>query len=54
MPTRCPEVDPAILNPRSSWSDQDAYDREALRLREMFQANFEKQNFRSFGIEAVM
>jgi phosphoenolpyruvate carboxykinase (ATP) len=54
MPTSCPGVDPAILNPRNVWDDKDAYDAAAERLRGMFRDNFEKNRFGDFGIEAVM
>ena len=54
MPNTCPGVDPAILNPRNVWSDPGAYDTTAARLRDMFQTNFEKNQFADFGIDAVM
>jgi len=54
MPRSCPGVDSAILNPRNVWKNKDAYDEAADRLRDMFRANFEKQGFAKFGIEAVM
>ena len=53
-PVSCPGVDPAILDPRSVWSDRSAYDAAALRLRAMFRENFDKQGFGAHGIEAVM
>ena len=54
MPKSCPGVDPAILNPRNVWKDKDAYDATSNKLRGMFQANFEKNGFGQFNIEAVM
>jgi phosphoenolpyruvate carboxykinase (ATP) len=54
MPRSCPGVDPAILNPRHVWKNKDAYDEAANRLRGMFRANFDKQGFAGFGIEAVV
>lgn len=54
MPKSCPGVDSAILNPRQVWRDKRAYDSAAERLRDMFRANFEKNEFGRFGIEAVM
>jgi len=54
MPTSCPGVDDAILNPRNVWSDAGAYDQAAKRLRDMFRGNFDKHKFGGFGIEAVM
>ena len=41
VPTTCPDVPAAFLNPRSTWADPDAYDRAARRLAEMFVENFE-------------
>jgi phosphoenolpyruvate carboxykinase (ATP) len=35
-------VDTELLDPRSTWSDQDAYDRKARELARMFRDNFEK------------
>ncbi len=54
MPTSCPGVDPKLLNPRNMWADKEAYDRSAIRLRDMFREHFEKSGFAAFGIEAVM
>ena len=54
MPTACPGVDAAILNPRNVWPDPGAYDVAAGRLHGMFRANFEKNQFAEFGIDAVM
>ena len=54
VPTSCPDVDPAILDPRGRWGDASAYDVAADRLREMFHANFEKNRFGDFGVAAVM
>jgi phosphoenolpyruvate carboxykinase (ATP) len=42
VPVAVPGVDPAILDPRETWSDKAAYDRQAKRLVAMFAANFEK------------
>lgn len=52
MPKACPGVDSAILNPRNTWADKDAYDATATKLRDMFRDNFNKKGFASFGIEA--
>ena len=35
-----PGVDPALLDPRSTWADPDAYDAKAAELAAMFRANF--------------
>jgi phosphoenolpyruvate carboxykinase (ATP) len=54
MPRSCPGVDSAILNPRDVWKDKKAYDESAIKLRDMFRANFNEQGFGKFGIEAVV
>ena len=54
MPRECPGVDASILNPRRVWKDKAAYDAAAVKLRDMFRENFEKQGFADFGIEAVV
>jgi len=42
VPVAVPGVDGAILDPRSTWVDKPAYDRQAARLVGMFAVNFEK------------
>ncbi|WP_442580809.1 phosphoenolpyruvate carboxykinase [Mesorhizobium sp. ASY16-5R] len=42
VPVSVPGVDPQILDPRSTWADKAAYDRQARRMVEMFIGNFEK------------
>jgi phosphoenolpyruvate carboxykinase (ATP) len=42
VPVAVPGVDGAILDPRSTWADKAAYDRQAARLVNMFAVNFEK------------
>ncbi len=54
MPTTCAGVDDAILNPRDTWDDPEAYDEAATKLRDMFRANYEKQGYASLGIAAAM
>jgi phosphoenolpyruvate carboxykinase (ATP) len=54
MPTECPDVPSDILNPRNTWSDKDAYDAAAEKLRDMFRENFEDKDFAALGIDAVM
>jgi phosphoenolpyruvate carboxykinase (ATP) len=40
VPTSCPDVPAAFLQPRSTWSDGAAYDRQAAALARMFVENF--------------
>ncbi|MBT5849971.1 MAG: phosphoenolpyruvate carboxykinase (ATP) [Acidimicrobiaceae bacterium] len=54
MPATCAGVDDAILNPRETWDDPEAYDEAAASLRDMFRANFEKQNYAALGISPAM
>ncbi|MEW6634684.1 MAG: phosphoenolpyruvate carboxykinase [Pseudomonadota bacterium] len=42
VPVAVPGVDGAILDPRSTWADKAAYDRQASKLVNMFAVNFEK------------
>jgi phosphoenolpyruvate carboxykinase (ATP) len=42
VPTSCPEIDPKMLDPRTTWSDPLAYDRAAHDLVQRFQDNFAK------------
>jgi phosphoenolpyruvate carboxykinase (ATP) len=44
VPTSCPDVPPAVLEPRGTWADKAAYDAQALKLARMFAENF-KTNF---------
>jgi phosphoenolpyruvate carboxykinase (ATP) len=40
VPLNCPDVPTEFLDPRATWADKDAYDRQAGRLATMFAANF--------------
>jgi phosphoenolpyruvate carboxykinase (ATP) len=40
VPVSVPGVDTSILDPRSTWADQDEYDRTAAKLVDLFVANF--------------
>jgi phosphoenolpyruvate carboxykinase (ATP) len=41
VPMSCPDVNPVMLEPRSTWTDKDAYDAQARELAAMFARNFE-------------
>jgi len=40
VPKTCTGVDPVLLNPRETWADGAAYDKQAAKLVEMFSDNF--------------
>jgi phosphoenolpyruvate carboxykinase (ATP) len=42
VPVSVPGVDDAILDPRATWADKAAYDRQAQKLVNMFVKNFEQ------------
>jgi phosphoenolpyruvate carboxykinase (ATP) len=42
VPVAVPGVDAALLDPRATWRDPEAYDRKARELARMFRDNFEK------------
>jgi len=42
VPTGCPGVPAEVLQPRTSWQDPGAYDRQAERLARLFHDNFAK------------
>ena len=42
VPVSVPGVDQSLLDPRATWSDPAAYDRQARELAAMFRKNFEK------------
>jgi phosphoenolpyruvate carboxykinase (ATP) len=40
VPTSCPDVPASFLQPRNTWADKEAYDRQARTLARMFADNF--------------
>jgi phosphoenolpyruvate carboxykinase (ATP) len=42
VPVSCPGVPAEVLDPRSTWDDGDAYERQARELAQMFVDNFKK------------
>lgn len=42
IPTECPDVPAELLNPRNTWEDKEAYDRQAKDLARRFHINFRK------------
>lgn len=42
IPTSCPEVPAEVLNPRNTWSDKAAYDKQAAHLVQLFEENFKQ------------
>jgi phosphoenolpyruvate carboxykinase (ATP) len=40
MPVSCPDVPDEMLDPRTTWSDREAYDRTAHELARRFETNF--------------
>jgi phosphoenolpyruvate carboxykinase (ATP) len=41
VPATCPDVPSEVLQPRQTWADQDAYDRQAAKLKRMFDENYQ-------------
>jgi phosphoenolpyruvate carboxykinase (ATP) len=42
MPQTCPGIPGSLLNPRSTWTNKEAYDRQAKELAMLFRNNFVK------------
>jgi phosphoenolpyruvate carboxykinase (ATP) len=42
FPTSCPDVPADVLNPKNTWADKEAYDKQARDLAERFKKNFEQ------------
>ena len=53
VPEHCPGVPSYILNPKSTWSDKDAYEQRAYDLSERFKMNFEKLSSSDHGIKEL-
>jgi phosphoenolpyruvate carboxykinase (ATP) len=51
MPTTCPGVPDAVLDPRSTWNDATGYDTQARALARLFVENF--KTFEADVVEAV-
>ncbi len=54
VPVSCPDVPAEVLQPRNTWSDKEAYDRQARDLARRFSENFKKyESGVSEGVRAV-
>jgi len=42
IPTSCPDVPAEVLNPRNTWTDKAAYDKQAQHLVELFNDNYKQ------------
>lgn len=42
IPVACPGVPSELLYPRDTWTDKNAYDKQAMLLAQKFIRNFEK------------
>lgn len=42
IPTSCPHVPSEVLNPRNTWADKEAYDKQAAHLVNLFNENFKQ------------
>lgn len=52
MPVSCPGVPSEILDPRSTWADQQKYDRKANELAQAFLDNF--RQFEAFASDEIL
>ena len=53
VPVEVPGVDSALLDPRSTWADPDAYDAQAAELARMFRENFTRFDGVAPGVAAA-
>ncbi|HEY5058527.1 MAG TPA: phosphoenolpyruvate carboxykinase (ATP) [Gaiellaceae bacterium] len=53
VPVAVPDVDPGLLDPRSTWRDAEAYDRQAQALAQMFRDNFARFSLVEPGLAAA-
>ena len=53
VPVEVPGVDSALLDPRSTWADPDAYDAKAAELARMFRENFTRFDDVAPGVAAA-
>jgi phosphoenolpyruvate carboxykinase (ATP) len=42
VPTKCPNIPNAVLNPRDTWANEEDYDKTANKLADLFVSNFKK------------
>ena len=52
IPTKCPDVPNAVLNPRDTWRNEEDYDNKASELAQLFIDNFKQ--FESEASEAIL
>jgi phosphoenolpyruvate carboxykinase (ATP) len=53
VPVEVPGVERSLLDPRSTWSEPEAYDRKARELARMFRDNFERFDDVAPGVAAA-
>lgn len=52
VPTSCPNVPAEVLVPKNTWTDKEAYDKQAQKLAQLFIDNFEK--YKAGSSEAII